>query len=42
MRQLVAEFYGSEVKPCQLHWSELDRLIIEIWRRELRRLSEDL
>ena len=37
LRQLVARFYGPEIKPCQLHWTELDRLIIEIWRQELRR-----
>lgn len=39
LRQLVAEFYGSEVKPCQLHWTEVDRLIIEIWRKDLRKNS---
>lgn len=37
LRQLVVRFYGDEVKPCQLHWTEVDRLIIEIWRQDIRR-----
>lgn len=37
LRQLVSRFYGAEVKPCQLHWTEVDRLIIEIWRQDIRR-----
>lgn len=37
MRQLVVKIYGPEVKPCQLHWTQVDRLIIEIWRLELRK-----
>jgi hypothetical protein len=36
LRQLVAKFYGAEIKPCQLHWTEIDRLIIELWRQDLR------
>ena len=36
LRQLVARFYGPEVKPCELHWTEIDRLIIEIWRQSLK------
>lgn len=37
LRQLVAQFYGPEIKPCQLHWTEIDRLIIELWRQDLRK-----
>ena len=37
LRQLVVRFYGPEIKPCQLHWTEIDRLIIEIWRHDLRK-----
>ena len=37
LRRLVARFYGAEVKPCQLHWTEVDRLIIEIWRHDIRK-----
>ena len=37
LRQLVERFYGAEVKPCQLHWTEVDRLIIEIWRQDIRK-----
>lgn len=37
LRQLVARFYGPEVKPCQLQWTEIDRLIIELWRQDLRK-----
>jgi len=37
MRQLVVKIYGAEVKPCQLNWTQVDRLIIEIWRLELRK-----
>ncbi|MBL8204572.1 MAG: hypothetical protein JNM09_10110 [Blastocatellia bacterium] len=37
LRQLVEQFYGSDVKPCQLHWTEVDRLIIEIWRQDIRK-----
>lgn len=37
LRRLVVQFYGSEVKPCQLHWTEVDRLIIEIWRQDIRK-----
>ncbi len=39
LRRLVVRFYGSEVKPCQLHWTEVDRLIIEIWRQDIRNSS---
>ena len=41
LRQLVARFYGSEIKPCQLHWTEIDRLIIELWRQDLRKPVPD-
>ncbi len=37
LRRLVVRFYGAEVKPCQLHWTEVDRLIIEIWRQDIRK-----
>jgi hypothetical protein len=36
LRRLVTQFYGPETKPCQLHWTEIDRLIIELWRQDLR------
>ncbi len=39
LRRLVVRFYGSEIKPCQLHWTEVDRLIIEIWRQDIRKDS---
>lgn len=39
LRRLVVRFYGAEVKPCQLHWTEVDRLIIEIWRQDIRKES---
>ena len=42
LRQLVAQFYGSEIKPCQLQWVEIDRLIIELWRQDLRKDSQTL
>jgi hypothetical protein len=42
MRQLVAKTYGPGVKLCQLHWTEIDRLIIEIWRLELRKNAAHL
>lgn len=37
LRRLVVQFYGPERKPCQLHWTEVDRLIIEIWRQDIRK-----
>lgn len=37
LRRLVERFYGSERKPYQLHWTEVDRLIIEIWRQDIRK-----
>jgi hypothetical protein len=37
LRRLVERFYGSEVRPCELHWTEVDRLIIEIWRQDIRK-----
>jgi hypothetical protein len=40
LRQLVAQFYGPEIKPCQLHWTEIDRLIIELWRQDLRKPAQ--
>ena len=40
LRKLVTQFYGPGTKPCQLHWSQIDRLILEIWRQDLRPESE--
>ncbi|MFN7928488.1 MAG: hypothetical protein U0Y68_11160 [Blastocatellia bacterium] len=37
LRRLVARFYGAERKPYQLHWTEVDRLIIEIWLQDIRK-----
>jgi hypothetical protein len=37
LRRLVVRFYGAERKPYQLHWTEVDRLIIEIWLQDIRK-----